>query len=97
MLDAETLKMIQDMQAQIATLTARIDKRDHQQLVAPVDDVSKAVIGAALANGAGSHALTQSIGIGAVPASITVPAAYQGTRFILLDGTQYEFPYLSAT
>lgn len=93
MLDEETLQMIQTMQAQIADLTQRLNARDHQQLVAPVDDVTKAVIGAALGNGPGSSSLTQIIGTAGPTA--TVPAAYQGSRIILLDDSQYEVPYIA--
>lgn len=94
--DEATQEIIKQMQAQIAVLTDRLNQREGgggQQLFAPVDDVTKAVIGAALGNGAGSHALTTTATVSG--GSVTVPAAYQGTRIILLDGTQYEIPYIS--
>lgn len=77
-------------QRKLDELYAWLLARKQQQLIAPFDDVSKAVIGAAIGAGAGSSALTQTVGSGLI-----VPSAYLGTQFLLVDGTQLEFPYLS--
>ncbi len=66
-----------------------------QQISNPLDVASRNLIGGAEDNGAGSSSLTQSVSISGDPESINVPAAYAGTRFIILDGVRYEIPYLS--
>ena len=81
-----------ELQQQIDELKARLDARDIQQLKAPLDDVSKAVVGSPISNGAGSVPLTQTIGTAG--ATATVPAAYSGTRVLIIDGAPYNIPYL---
>lgn len=69
--------------------------REHQQLVAPLDDVSRAVLHAATGLGFGSKLKTQSISVATTPPSnITVPAAYSGTLILVIEGAQYEVPFL---
>lgn len=84
---------IATLEAMVADLTTRLNARDRQQLVAPVDDVTKAVIGAAVENGPGSSPLTQVISTSG--ASAIVPAAYEGSRVLILDGSQYVIPYIA--
>lgn len=89
------------MQRQVTYLLGVIDDlakwkedRIRQQITSPLDDVSKANIGAAVGHGAGSVALTQSVSVPTAPTTISVPAAYAGTRVIEIEGQQYTIPYL---
>lgn len=81
------------MKSDIAELKAWKTAREKQQLTDPVDDTSRLVLRVISSAGLGSHPLTQSIGIPAVPTTINVPAAFTGT--VLLEGPNgtFEVPY----
>lgn len=71
-----------------------VQQRKAQQIQAPLDDASKNTLGAATDGGAGSSDLTQSVSVSGDPESITVPAAFAGSRIIELGGSTFEIPYL---
>jgi len=64
------------------------------QLTTPVDDISKANIGALVYVSPGSTTKTQSVAVSSTPTNINVPAAYAKTVVVSLNGVQYELPSL---
>lgn len=69
--------------------------RQKQQISLPLDKTSRNLLGAVAIDGAGSHGLTQSVGVATTPpSSVTVPAAYAGTVIFDAEGIAYEIPYL---
>lgn len=69
---------IQKLEAMVADLMVWKAARIRQQLTAPLDDISKKAVGGVDVIG-GGNAATHNITIGAVPATITVPAQPSGT------------------
>ena len=64
------------------------------QLTTPVDDISKANIGALVYVSPGSTTKTQSVAVSSTPSNISVPAAYIKTVVVTINGVQYELPSL---
>lgn len=84
---------ITKLQAQVAELMAWKAARERQQISLPLDDASKLSSGAYFRVGVGTHALTQVV-TDSHGDTVTVPAAYSGTRFIIAEGEQVEIPIL---
>lgn len=89
------------MQEQITKLQQQVDEllewkraRQRQQISYPIDQASQNTLGAAIGNGLGTHALTQNINLTGNPQTITPPAAYGGTIFLVISGETYEVPFL---
>lgn len=64
------------------------------QLTTPVDDISKANLGALTYVSAGSTTKTQTVAVSSTPSNISVPAAYIKTVVVTINGVQYELPSL---
>lgn len=95
-----TEEIIGELQETIRTLTAQIDElmawkeaRTDQQLFYPVDDVSKAALGAWTGDGAGSIGLTTTVNIPSVPNTITIPKIPSGVRVVNIGGSQFNIPF----
>jgi hypothetical protein len=95
-------QLIEELKQQVGVLAAQVKEfiawkqaRSRQQLIAPVDDASKAVLGVLTGGEQGSVALTQSVSISGTPTDIDVPAAYEGSIIISIGGAQYVVPYLT--
>lgn len=73
-----------------------VQQRKRQQIVLPLDDPSRTIIGGFQDEGAGSTSLTQQY-TDSRGDTHTGPKAYAGTRLWLADGTRYEVPYLSTS
>lgn len=86
---------LQKLKAEVEELKKQIADRDRQQIKLPLDVASKTALGVPFGEGAGSATLTQSVAIAATPTSISVPAAYAGTFFLVVNGTRYEIPYIT--
>jgi hypothetical protein len=85
---------ISELEAQVQELSRWKAARQLQQLVHPVDDISKAVLGAFIDAGAASGiATTQSVSVGSVPSSITVPRTPSGVRLVSIGGAKVYVPY----
>jgi hypothetical protein len=86
------------LEAEMAELRRENSERNVQQIKYPLDDISRTILGTGLtSSGLGATDTTQTIAIASTPASIDVPAAYEGTILILSDGATYEIPYLAVT
>jgi hypothetical protein len=89
---------LQQMEAQIAQLTAWKQEREAQQLSYPLDDPSRLTIfeasTAVLSTSGTSSALTENRSLSGNPETIVVPKAYAGTIFQVVDGVSREIPYL---
>jgi len=83
---------LEHLKQQVAELLAWKAAKERQQLSFPVDDSSKAALGALIGRGNGSKTLTQMIDTSG--ANATVPAAYTDTLIVEFEGAQYEVPYL---
>lgn len=86
--------MTPDERQMLNELYIWMKERKVQQLALPVDDASRAALGAVTGKGPGSTTKTQSVAVSSTPTNITVPAAYVQTVVVEIDGTQYEIPSL---
>lgn len=83
------------LEAQIAELSAWKTQREQQQVAFPLDDISKNIIGGVIYDGAGSTDTTDDLSISGDPETVQVPASYDGTILLLVDGVRYEIPYIN--
>lgn len=84
---------IQQLQEQVAELMEWKAEKERQQITYPLDEASKTGSGALFKAGVGTKALTQVV-TDSHGDTVTVPAAYAGTRLIRVEGEQIEIPYL---
>lgn len=82
------------MVAKVGELHAWMQQKRQQQISYPLDEASKTSMGVPSKFGSGSKTLTQSITIPNGGGSANVPAAYSGSIVLLIEGGQYEIPYL---
>lgn len=83
---------LEQLKQQVAELYAWMQQRKEHQIVSPLDDDSRAAIGAVSGTKPGSKTLTQVVGTAG--ATATVPAAYAGSEIVIIRGKQREIPYL---
>ncbi len=86
--------MTPDERQMLTDLYQWMKEKKIQQLSLPVDDASRAALGAVTGRGPGSTTKTQTVAVSSTPSNITVPAAYVKTVVVEIDGTQYEIPSL---
>lgn len=86
---------LKQLKKQVAELLEWKRQKELQQIDFPLDQASRSVIGGAQDEGAGESSLTQVVEVASAPTNINVPAAYSGTRLIVIGGVRYEIPYLS--
>lgn len=86
---------IQQLRKEVKELQEWKRSRERQQITFPLDIASKTALGAPYGEGSGSATLTQSISLTGNPQSISVPAAYNDTLILVVDGVKYEIPYLA--
>lgn len=86
----ETQKaQFEQMQRDIDILKQYKDDREHNQIQEPLDDASKAALGAILDGGGANIVATRNITIGSTPATISVPVNPTGFRAIDVGGSQF--------
>lgn len=87
--------MTPEQSRQLQEVYEWMQQRKFQQLSYPVDNASRDALRAVVGNGPGTTPLLQSISLSGNAQSINVPAAYQKTVVIIVDGAQYEIPSLT--
>lgn len=84
---------ITQLEVLVAELSQWKLNKERQQLSFPVDEASKASLGAGIVTGAGSTSKTQTYTT-SDSATVVAPKAYSQTFILLANGTQYEVPSL---
>lgn len=86
---------MEDLIKRIEQLEEWKSAKEKQQINFPVDEASKISLGAAFGDGLGSTTLTEDLSLTGNAQSITVPAPYAGSVFIVVDGVRYEIPFIA--
>lgn len=86
---------MEDLIRRIEQLEEWKAKKEKQQISFPVDEASKIALGVAFGDGLGSTGTTQSINLTGNAQTISVPADYSGTLYLVVDGVRYEIPFIA--
>lgn len=84
---------IQKLQEQVAELMEWRASKEQQQISYPLDDASKYGSKGLFKVANGVKTLTQVV-TDSRGDTVTVPAAYTGTKLVVIEGEQVEIPYL---
>lgn len=84
--------MNEELEQKVNEMYAWFQERKQQFVPYPIDEASKNALQAVTKLGSGTATLTQTISTAGATAE--VPAAYEGTIVIQVNGENYEIPYL---